>query len=189
MQVLVSPITTPDDDEGLHREFQAFKASLNGTQSGSASAVLRELNLGLGADWIVFAIDLALWTSAAVFIVPQTHKYVRESYEECKKMHAEVLGLIERVRGERKVVRYPPELLYLTALDTVLAKSVKNKVRFLSHSSLPVPQELTNGFMALQHYLFVFEVGSDLKLIAIDSDCQILWERTVAYEPTSSALK
>jgi hypothetical protein len=186
MQILVSPKAIPGDNDALDREFQVFKSSLAASNTATASSALREVNLGLGADWIVFTIDLSLWLGAAVLIVPQTHKYIRESYEECKKIHAEVLTLIDKVRGDREVVRYPVELLYLMSLSTVLAHSESREVRFLSHRSLPVPSELTNGFAALQHHLFLFAVGSDLKLIAIDSNRQVLWEQTVAEKPPAS---
>jgi hypothetical protein len=179
MQVLVAPLTTPGDDEGHDHEFQVFSNSLNAAQSTASPIVIQQVNLGLGADWLVFMIDLAMWVGAAVLVVPHTHKYVRESYEECKTIHSNILALIDKVRAGRNVVRYPIELLYLEALRTILAKSSAGRVRFLSHSSIPVPDALTNGFMALQHHLFVFEVDSQLRLVAIDSDRQILWERAI----------
>jgi hypothetical protein len=180
MQIIVSPLTNPENDDSLTNEFHALKTALEKTPNKKATPVVRELNLGAGADWIVFAIDLAIWTGAAIFTIPKAHKFVRESYEECKKIHSEILALIDKARGNRKVVRYPPEVLYLEALQAVLATLPKGEVQFLYHSPLPVSSDLVNGFLALEHHLFVFSTDSELKLIAIDSERQILWIRDIA---------
>lgn len=181
MQFIVGTTTDPSDEDGTARELAELKAAVSdaadalGLQSHVSTS-----NLGLGADWIVSVVEIAALTGAAIFAIPEAHKRIRESVEECRRMRRELVTLMNRIRGRRPVVRNPVELLYLTALERALMETDASELKFISSEILPVPSELTNGFVSLQHHLFVFRAGHEFILIAVDSDVVVLWVKRFA---------
>lgn len=181
MQILIGSTSDPSDEEATASDLAALKARVAAeTRALGLSARISRDNLGSGADWIVSVIEVAAGLGAALFAIPEAHKRIRESVEECKKIHSEIIALMDRLRGHSPVVRQPVEALYLLALEKVLRETDAAEITLLSSEPIPLPAELSNGFHALQHYLFAFQAGHELVLVAINTDAEILWARRIA---------
>jgi len=187
MYFIVAPKIESENEDAFDKDIAVLKAHI--AREGSSSdlrARVYPVNLGLGADWVVSAIEILTWVSLASLAVPELHKRIRESIDECRHMYAELQLVIDKLRGERRVIQYPLEAMYLVALEEVLRSSASEEVRLICNDPIPIDPALSNGFIDTKHHLFIFQVGIALVLIAVDARCHLLWKKQVSPVATSN---
>ena len=176
MHLLLAPLSSPEDEGVLDNEVEAFSKSL--AKVGNCKASASAVNVGLGADWMVIGVQVTAWFGA-VLLLPELHKRIRESIEECRRMHQEVTAIMQAVAGGRQILSLPTEVLYLRALERVLSECREGSVALVALDSLPVPSELSHGTDLPSHYLFAFQVHEQIVLVAIASTGEVLWSKTL----------
>jgi hypothetical protein len=171
MHLLLAPLSSQEDEEAFATELAVYADKLNIELDGKAQ--IAQVNLGLGADWIVIGLQI----SVATLLIPELHKRIRESIEECRKMHQELTSLIRSLAGERRILSLPKEVLYLTALEKVLSQNVHGDVKLVAIEDLPVPSEVTHGTSLPRYHLFIFGCDEQMALVAVSSTGEIVWNK------------
>ncbi|MCG7983767.1 hypothetical protein [Candidatus Thiodiazotropha endoloripes] len=140
---------------------------------------LLETDHGTSADWPTITITIG-GGIGALFIIPEAHKRIRESFEEWKRIGNEITSLITWIASKYPVVAYPKELLFFDLLEwfeTELGIDV-NELEFISvDDEFPIPDK-RYGMSIDKAYLFTLKNKKVVYQIAIQNDREIIWKHS-----------
>ncbi|MFA0242294.1 MULTISPECIES: hypothetical protein [Vibrio] len=98
---------------------------------------IREGNIGRGADMPVTVVEILSVFGLVTFVIPETHKRIRESFEEWGRIRESILNCIFLLSRKNKLVSLPEEVLF--------AKSVEKLVSELNDDAVFVKHEIIHS--------------------------------------------
>lgn len=121
-----------------------------------------ETNHGKGADWATIALVLM----NVFFVIPASHKKIRESISEWKLIYNNICGLTNWISEKFRILFYPKELLLLDALSELEKSLDVDEIELLSidehdkiFEGMLCPENLKLITFTFKQDDFVYQVG------------------------------
>jgi len=137
------------------------------------------INLGAAADWLVVAITIA---STGFFLIPATHKRLRETIEEWGRIFNHFKKLRQWLEKKYSVTMHSPGFSLIDAIDRLEIRGELDNAIFLDHSILPRRDyyPVINVSESADH-MFVIGVTNGIRIYIYDNRGDLRSERIINF--------
>ncbi len=182
MELIINPYKDPSYGLDWNEQTQTILIELDQFLKNKKESYLysaKETNHGTATDWPTITLTIS-GLIGTLFVIPEAHKKIRESYEEWKKIGNELKSFISWVISKYPIVTYPKEFLFFELLEW-FELELDIDATELEFISIDDQFPFTNSSIGTnieKSFLFTFKYENTIHQVAVKNNRKIIWSNS-----------